>query len=377
MRIDQNVIKTCTLLLAAVMVFISFNKGICQLSSETFNFYSTSEKKEISFSSPAEWETYRYSILQNLQEVMGPLPVGIEAEKVVFQVLDTFETDSYIRMEVILEESRKEKIPVYLYLPKRTSTSGKLPALVALHPTGAEGKKIVDGQGKANRGYAKELAERGYIVIAPDYITFGDLKDFDLDNPQYESGTIAGIYYHMKCIDFLTQLEEVDINRIGAIGHSLGGHNAMFLGAFDPRVKVVVSSCGWTQFENYDIGESAIERYGGRLGPWAQERYMPLIRTKYDLEGDQLPFNFHEVIALLAPRAFFSNSPTGDANFDFKGVEEGISKVKELYSFYRSESQLQVRYPDAGHDFPTSVRRESYEFIDKILSHIPNKHTME
>lgn len=151
----------------------------------------------------------------------------------------------------------------------------------------------------------------------------------------------------------------------------LGGHNAIFVGAFDPRIKVVVSSCGWTPFEYYNIGEEASKKYGGKLGPWAQDRYMPLIREKYGLEEGLIPFDFPEIIASLAPRAFFSNSPVNDSNFDFLGVKKGMEDAKPYFEQLGVENKIQVRYPLAGHDFPLEVRKEAYEFIDEILHHSP------
>src|SRR5690606_24026037 len=265
----------------------------------------------------------------------------------------------------------------YLYLPYRSSITGKSPAVLALHPTGAQGKAIVDGEGKANRGYAKELAQRGYIVIAPDYPSFGDLSDFDFEKDRYQSGTMAAIFYQMRCVDLLLERHDVAPVRLGVIGHSFGRHNAIFIAAFDERLKVVVTSSGWNQMDYYDIGPAAVERYGGRLGPYAQDRYMPLVRDKYGFDGDKIPIDYHEMIALLAPRAFFSNSPIHDSNFDVKGVEKGIDMVRDVYRFFNAEDKLQVRYPDAEHDFPTTTRREAYEFMDLILDHKPSQHEME
>ena len=71
-------------------------------------------------------------------------------------------------------------------------------------------------------------------------------------------------------------LFEVDPERIGVIGHSLGGHNAMFLGVFDQRLKVIVSSCGWTPMHDY---------MGGNITVWAQDCYMPRLRDVYGLDA--------------------------------------------------------------------------------------------
>ncbi len=244
--------------------------------------------------------------------------------------------------------------------------------MVVLHGTDPLGKGVVDGQGgKPNRAHARELAERGYVVIAPDYPSFGDMKDYNFETDRYKSATMQGIFNHMRCIDLLQSRNDVDPGKIGVAGLSLGGHNSMFVAAFDERIKVAVSASGWTQFEYYNIGEDAIKRYGGRLGPWAQTRYMPLFSTKYKLDGDRIPFNFDDVISAIAPRAFFSVSPINDANFDIKGVSAGIELARKTYDAYGASEMLQVRYPDAEHDFPVASRKEAYAFIDKMLGHTP------
>ena len=181
----------------------------------------------------------------------------------------------------------------------------------------------------------------------------------------------------MRCVDLLQARRDVEPNRIGVIGHSLGGHNAMFTGAFDKRLKVIVSSCGWTLFD-YDNLEEAkdikfIERYGGRLGDWAQERYMPLLhqfelnKEINDSDPGKIPFDFDEVIASLAPRAFFSNSPLHDSDFNREGVRRGMDEVSKVYRFLGAGNKIQVLYPDSKHDFPPEVRMKAYQFIDKVL----------
>jgi len=173
---------------------------------------------------------------------------------------------------------------------------------------------------------------------------------------------MKGIFNHMRCVDLLQSRAEVDPRRIGVIGHSLGGHNSMFVAVFDPRIKVIVSSCGWTPFHDY---------YGGKIAGWTSDRYMPLLKTKYELNPDRVPFDFYEVVAALAPRAFFSNSPLHDDNFAVVGVRRGIEKARAVYGLLGTPDNLQVRYPDCSHDFPNEVRREAYEFIDRVLEFKP------
>ena len=327
---------------------------------------SNGQKKPVT--TLAEWAIKRKQILEGMQKAMGRLPDLSGLPPLDMEIIEQLKEDNYTRLTINFTVAENERVPAYLYIPIRKNKKDRLPAMLALHETDLIGKGSVDGQGhNINLAYAKELAERGYMVIAPDYPGFGDLKEYDFKTDRYQSGTMKSIFDDMRCVDLLEAREDVDPDRIGVIGHSLGGHSALFAGAFDTRLKVVVSSCGWTLMDYYNAGEETTKKYEGALGPWAQERYMPLLRDKYDLDIKKIPFDFDEVIAALAPRAFFSNSPVNDSNFNVKGVRKGIAEVSKVYDFLGVKDKLEVHYPNSEHDFPPEVRFEAYRFIDKIL----------
>lgn len=309
-----------------------------------------------------DWQRRRKHILAGMEQAMGPLPVRTPVpfeEQVSVDLLD--EGFRKLALSFTTNKEDGDRITAYLYLPENRPANEKRPAMLALHPTGPLGKGIVDGQGmRANRGYARELAKRGYVVLAPDYPSFGDLSAYNFAADRYVSGTMKGIVNHMRCVDYLQSRAEVDPNRIGVIGHSLGGHNAMFVGVFDERLKVIVSSCGWCPFHDY---------YGGKIAGWTSDRYMPRLRDEYGLDPNKVPFDFYEIVAALAPRAFFSVSPLRDSNFDVNGVKKAIPVAMPVYELLGAGDNLQVRYPDSEHDFPDESRREAYEFIDRVLAH--------
>ena len=341
-------------------------------------FYIDADGKKRRVTTLAEWKIKQQQILAGMQQAMGELPGFLNLPDMDIHIIAEIKEENYTRQNIIFTVAENEKVPAYLYLPNVKSETKKFPAMLALHETDSIGKKSVDGQGlNINMGYAKELAQKGYVVIAPDYPDFGDLKDYNFKTDRYQSGTMKSIFDNMRCIDLLQARRDVEPNRIGVIGHSLGGHNAMFTGAFDKRLKVIVSSCGWTLFD-YDNLEEAnntkfIERYGGRLGDWAQERYMPLLhqfelnKERNDSDFGKIPFDMHEVIASLAPRAFFSNSPLHDSDFNAEGVRRGMDEVSKVYRFLGAGNKIQVLYPDSKHDFPPEVRMKAYQFIDKVL----------
>ena len=114
---------------------------------------------------------------------------------------------------------------------------------------------------------------------------------------------------------------------------------------FDQRVKIVVSSCGWTPFHDY---------YNGKLQGWAQDRYMPRIRDVYRLDPDRMPFDFYELVAAWRRRTFYSNSPLGDANFAVAGVKQAVAQAQPVYRLLVPPRPCRSATPTAPTTFPTS-----------------------
>lgn len=310
--------------------------------------------------SPSDWQLRRDQILFRMQEAMGSLPDRKDFFDLDIKIVNETKSNGLIRQSITFASETGDRIPALLYFPEHIPKDMKLPAMLALHPTGPLGKLIVAGEGPLdNRQYGLELAQRGYVVICPDFPSFGDYDKYDFENDDYVSGTMKGIFNHMRCVDLLESLEYVDSERIGVIGHSLGGHNAMFVGVFDQRLKVIVSSCGWTPFHDY---------YEGKIKGWTSPRYMPRLNDVYQLNPDLVPFDFYEIVAALAPRPFFSNSPLHDSNFSVDGVKKGILEANKIYHLLGVEENLQVLYPNCEHDFPDEIREEAYRFIDNALN---------
>ena len=154
------------------------------------------------------------------------------------------------------------------------------PAVLCLHQTVAIGKDEPVGLGgKPDLRYAMELARRGYVAIVPDYPGFGEYK-IDVYKMGYASASMKAIWNNRRAVDVLCGLEEVDADRIGVIGHSLGGHNAIFTALFEPRIRAVVSSCGFNAFPFY---------YKGNIAGWSHKGYMPRLRERYQLDLPRSP----------------------------------------------------------------------------------------
>ena len=322
-----------------------------------------------------DWAQRRQQILHGMQQAMGNLPPRDQQLGLDIKVVDDKKIGEVRRFSMTIQAEPGDRLPLDLWIPAslaeeadpakllKLAAKTKLPAMIALHPTGSLGKRIVAGEGpRGNRQYGLELARRGYVTVCPDYPSFGDYADYDFESDRYESGSMKGIFNHMRCVDLLEQMVCVDANRIGVIGHSLGGHNAIFSGVFDQRLKVIVSSCGWTPFHDY---------YGGKIAGWTSDRYMPSLKTRYELNPDLVPFDFYELVAALAPRTFVSISPLHDSNFDVLGVKKAIPEAAKIYSLLGAKDELILATPDCEHDFPAEMREKAYTEIDRVLHHTP------
>lgn len=313
-----------------------------------------------------DWRIRRASIRRNLEVVMGPLPDRSRLGPVEFQVLDQVALGQGLvrrKIEYTTEGGqgggRDIRVRAYLFEPTVTSSEAR-PAILCLHQTVGVGKEEPSGMGgSVNLHYALELARRGYVTLAPDYPSFGEYEYDFRSNPRWASGSMKSIWDNMRAVDLLERLPGVDAERIGCIGHSLGGHNTIFTSFFDERILASVSSCGFTRFGKY---------YGGNLRGWTSDRYMPRIACMYSNDPRLVPFDFPELIAGIAPRAFFTSSPIGDANFEVRGVRDSIEESSKLFRLFGVPERLGAIYPESAHDFPPAARQEAYRFLDQMLS---------
>jgi pimeloyl-ACP methyl ester carboxylesterase len=304
-----------------------------------------------------DWGRRRAHILQAMQLVMGELPAATRKVPLEVEVVETFKTEKFVRQKITFAVEEGDRLAAYLFVPVKRE--GKLPAVLCLHPTERKlGKGVPAGFGpKPDRHYAVHLAERGYVTLAPDYVGSGD-STFDPYEHGYASATMKGIWNHMRCVDLLQSLSEADPERIGVLGHSLGGHNSLFVAAFDERIRCVVSNCGFNSFPHYMNGD---------LQGWSHEGYMPRIRTEYDCDPAKMPFDFPEVVAAIAPRPLLASAPLRDSNFAVAGVKECIADAAPVYELLDAAEKLQANYPDCDHNFPDDVREVAYSFLDRWL----------
>ena len=291
--------------------------------------------------------------LVSLAELIGPSPPRCPLNPTVLSAVDC---GVYVRQTVEYAVEEAERIKSLLLLPK--STGGTAPAVIAHHQHAGQfdlGKSEVVGlAGDADQAYGAELAERGYVVIAPDALGFeernwsaiaGQAEYRELASRLVRGQTLLGKVLHdvRIALDYLATRPEVDPSRIGFIGHSYGGRMAIWASAFDERIRASVSNCGCVNYRNSLTRDAGIQ----------MAFCVPGILTLGDLE---------DVLRLVAPRALLIQAAEGD-----KWSQGGQAMFDHARSAF-PEGQLEVKIWPGGHRFSRNMRETAYAFLNRHLA---------
>ena len=332
--------------------------------------YRGSSGQVIPVRTPAEWKHRRHEIILGMQQVMGNYPGTKTRLDPSIEIVEEADAGTYVRRLITYQSEAESgtdgRTPAYLCIPKDVlAGERKTAAVLCLHPTdNTVGHKVVVGLGgRAGRQYAAELAECGYVTISPAYPHLANYWP-NLGKLGYVSGTMKAIQDNSRALDLLETLDYVDTSKgFAAIGHSLGGHNAIYTAVFDQRISVIVSSCGFDSYRDYYGGAEKVWFFGKG---WCQIRYMPRL-SDYRGRLDEIPYDFPELLGALAPRPVFVNAPLHDSNFVASSVDRCADAARPVYKLLGDEKSLVIRHPDSDHNFPDDMRAEAYKLIDSVL----------
>ena len=270
-----------------------------RLPRDNLLLYRGEDGKPVPVKTVADWAKRRAEIVRGMESVMGKLPDNKAPCPLDVKTEEEVDCGTYVRRLITYASEPGSRVPAYLLIPKDVLKKQKrVPAILCLHGTdNVVGHGTVVGLGtRPNRAYAQELAERGYVTLAPNYPLLAKYQP-DLKKLGWKSGTLKAVWDNKRGLDLLASLPFVDGSKMGAIGHSLGGHNSVYTAVFDDRLKVIVSSCGLDSYLDYYNGDE--KNWQPEKG-WCQTRYVPAL-AEYRGRLADIPFDFHEMIGALAP----------------------------------------------------------------------------
>ncbi len=296
-----------------------------------------------------QWRKCREEIRSEWEKFLGGLPkdkAPLKAETLEKVTLAEF-TRERVRYQV------EEGIWTDGYLLQPKGAKGKLPAVVVFHPTTplqAKGVAGLAAEYPEDKWQGVQLVKRGYVVWCPRNYIYTEGADWAgnaarvrKQHPTW-SGMTRMVWDAIRAADYVESLPGVDRQRIGCLGHSLGGKEVLYAMAFDERYKAGVSSEGGLglKFSNWDAA--------WYFGPAIREAGFPL-------ENDQ-------VLALIAPRAFLllaGGSADGDRSWAF------IEEVMPVYKLLGAPGSIGWFNHGKGHAYPPEARAVAEEFLDRWL----------
>jgi pimeloyl-ACP methyl ester carboxylesterase len=239
-----------------------------------------------------------------------------------------------------------------LYYPSNTPPNAKLPTVIWLHgysyPLGYMWVYHRDLHP------ILALVRAGYAVLAYDQSGFGSRMN--------EAGPFYDRYPHWSqmgrlvedvhtAIDALQKDSLVDPQRIYLFGYSMGGMVGLYSAALDSRVKGVVSICGFTPMrtDTADEGTGGIARYS------YEHELLPRLGFFVGHES-QIPYDFDEILATIAPRPVLVIQPQLDRDATPADVHKAIESAKQVYALYDAASKLDLQEPWDYNRLPNSIQ---------------------
>lgn len=293
-----------------------------------------------------------------LLALLGDLPErGQQAEA---RVVAVEERPVYILERLLLDLNGLEPVPAYFIRPRESA--GRVPVVLYNH---AHAGDYVLGKDELLAGrpgylqdppYAVELARRGWAALCLDAWGFGERRgrsESELFKLFLWQGRVMwGMMVHdsLRALDYLCSRPDVDAERIGTLGLSMGSTMAWWAAALDERVRVCVDLCCLTDYHAL-IESRGLDGHG----------------IYYYVPGLLKQFTTARINSLIAPRPHLSLA----GNYDPLTPPDGLTAIdRELRRIYEEEGAPEAwrlsRY-ETGHLETAAMRAEALEFLEKWL----------
>lgn len=345
--------------------------------AELINLLDRGSKK---VSTAAEWQTRRPEIRKRLDVILGTAPPS-KADREIRIINETRRDDHFVRKLAYQTESG-EFVSSLLLIPD--DLKGRAPLVLCPHQTTQAGKNEPAGfAGNPELQTALHLVKRGFVTFTYDALCFGERHDAASGHygdaiPFYKKHpgwSLLGkmIWDMQRAIDYLETLDFVDPSRIGSIGHSHGGYTTLFAMAFDGRIKVGVSNCGFDTFriDGNTWRWSHATALMPRLGFYITNPRINMDRYRAvpDSAVIDVPFDMHEMLALIAPRPLLISTSDEDFVFPNGGwsARRALARIKPVYELLGSRENLTSYFFDGGHNFTKDASANAYNWLEDQL----------
>ena len=279
-----------------------------------------------------------------------------------------------------------ERVPIRVVTPSGGGPS-RLPTIIVLHGTGGSKDSIKD--------WLTAFADRSFLAVAIDARYHGDRAGGQRGKAAYEAATLRAWrakpgeplehpWFYDTCwdlwrtVDYLRTRPDVDPDRIGMIGISMGGIQTWLAAAVDDRVKVAIPAIAVQSFRwslehdrwqgrartiqtvhdavAKDLGESVVNAKVCRE-LWA--KIVPGITDQFDCPS---------MLRLLAGRPLLILSGDRDPNCPIDGEKLAIASAEAAFRDANATDKLRVMIAEGvGHQVTPEQRATAIAWCEKWL----------
>ena len=255
----------------------------------------------------------------------GRWPEGCELNP---QVRRTIEKDGYRIESITYEAEPGDAIPAMLLIPEGVTADRPAPAVAVWHQHNGQwhlGKSEPAGlAGNPMHHTGVALAREGYVVLCPDALCFEERQNKDLKGGNFERFEFLRYVVDGRCmawknildmrraVDYLVSRPEVQADKIGCYGHSMGSTHTWLVGPWEPRLKCLVGNCCLPTY-------AAIHRT--RI-LHCFPNFIPGLFQYGDTP---------DIAALIAPRPLHLNFGETDGGSPIEEVRQGVQTIARAY----------------------------------------------
>lgn len=268
------------------------------------------------------------------------------------------ETGTYLCYEVSLEVLQDFALVGYLLLPKDVPPGEKRPVVVAQHGRGGTPRTLMSpesGGAKTYHAIAPRLAEKGYVVFAPQnpYIFEDRYRQLQRKANPLKLSLYSVIHaQYEQMFAWLRTVPQADADKVAFIGQSYGGKTAVRVPPVMPGFALAISTGDFNE---------GVTKMASTLYPFSFALWDEYEMFEFDLGNT---FNYSDLAGLMAPRPFMAQRGHADtvAWDEFVGYEYAF--VRKLYTQLKIPERTAIDWFDGGHEIDL---QPALAFFDRFL----------
>jgi dienelactone hydrolase len=253
-----------------------------------------------------------------------------------------------------------------LYYPTNAERSGrKLPVVIWLHPISVS-DGYTPGYKRGENPHAA-LARTGCAVFAFDQIGNGtrieEVRNF---YERYPHWSLLGkqVEDTLAAVEALGKLEIIEPRRIWLLGYGPGAMTALYAAALNERIAGVLSVAGFTPMRS-----DTLDKGTGGVARWS--RWLPLLPKlgAFVAREDHIPYDYHEVLAMIAPRPVVVFVPKLDFQAVPSDVKACVEDSRRAYDLFLAKPMLEYQELDDYNHFSPETQQVVFAALRRVAGY--------